>query len=66
MLLPLELFIADYPWKMIGFILLYVIVLIIACRNNLKDYVRSRAYEGNARRKVRGKEHGKIRDKKKD
>jgi len=61
MLLPLELFIADYPWKMIGFILLYVILLIFACRDNLKDYVRTRAYEGN----VRGKVQGEVQEKKK-
>ncbi|HWT74458.1 MAG TPA: glycerol-3-phosphate acyltransferase [Mobilitalea sp.] len=46
MLLPLELFIGNYPWKMIVFAILYAILILFACRNNLLEYVKARAYQG--------------------
>jgi len=49
LLLPLELFIADYPIKMIGFILIYALVIVYACRSNVKDFIDKRAYQGRAK-----------------
>lgn len=46
MLLPLELFIADYPMDMILFVLMYALVILFACRHNLMEYIKSRAYYG--------------------
>ncbi|MDF2942158.1 MAG: glycerol-3-phosphate acyltransferase [Herbinix sp.] len=51
MLLPLELFIDDYSWLTIGFIFLYMLILVFACRDNLKDYLQSRAYQGKGKGK---------------
>lgn len=49
MLLPLELFIADYPSEMIGFIILYALVIVYACRSNIRDFINIRAYQGRAK-----------------
>lgn len=46
-LLPFELFISNYSWRWIGFILGYALVILFACRSNLKEYVRDRAYQGH-------------------
>lgn len=47
MLLPLVLFIADYHIKMIAFMILYAFLISYACRENLKDYIKTRAYQGS-------------------
>lgn len=49
MLLPFELFIADYPWKVICFMLLYMLVIVYACRSNLEDFINKRAYQGKTK-----------------
>jgi glycerol-3-phosphate acyltransferase PlsY len=46
MLLPLELFIADYKGSVITFITIYTLVILFACRSNLKEYVQNRALQG--------------------
>lgn len=45
-LLPVALFIGDYTLQMILFIVLYAIIIFIACRDNLMDYLKVRAYQG--------------------
>jgi len=46
LLLPLAVFIENYSMKMVVFMLLYAVVISIACRDNLKDYLNTRAYNG--------------------
>jgi glycerol-3-phosphate acyltransferase PlsY len=48
MILPLELFIFDYSSISVFFFLLYMLLLVFACRSNLKDYIRTRAYQGKS------------------
>lgn len=45
-LLPFELFVWDYPWQMIFFVFLYALVIVFACRDNLREYLNTRAYHG--------------------
>ena len=45
-LLPLELFVGDYSWQMVCFFLAYAIIIMYACRSNLKEYIKTRAYQG--------------------
>jgi hypothetical protein len=56
MLLPLELFIADYPWQKVYFYIIYMLVLVFACRSNLVDYIRTRAYQGKGTRREKENE----------
>ncbi len=49
-LLPLELFILDYSSELVLFFLLYVIVLLYACRINIKEYLKERAYHGGRKK----------------
>lgn len=49
-LLPVELFILDYPPVVILFFLLYMLTIIYACRDNLKDFLKERAYQGRRRK----------------
>jgi glycerol-3-phosphate acyltransferase PlsY len=51
MLLPLELFIADYPIVMVVYFFLYMLVIIYACRNNFREYINERAYQGKGKGK---------------
>lgn len=52
MLLPLILFVWNYPWQMIIFVILYAIVILYACRDNLKEYLKTRAYLGKHKDKT--------------
>lgn len=45
-LLPLELFILGYQASMVLFYLLFTIVIVFAGRNNIKEYILDRAYQG--------------------
>ncbi len=49
--LPLELFIADFPLRVILFFLFYATIILVTCRSNLKDYIKERAYQGSQRKK---------------
>jgi glycerol-3-phosphate acyltransferase PlsY len=46
MFLPFELFIFDYPYKIIIFFILYAVLIIFACRSNFQEFIRQRAYHG--------------------
>lgn len=46
MLLPLELFIADYSMNMILFVVIYALLILYACKDNMKEYIQSQAYQG--------------------
>jgi glycerol-3-phosphate acyltransferase PlsY len=59
MLLPLELFIADYPLQKVYFFIIYMLVLVFACRSNLVDYIRTRAYQGKGTRREKENEKNK-------
>lgn len=50
-LLPLEIFIFDFPMTMIIFFVVYTILIIFACRGNFKEYINERAYQGKGREK---------------
>jgi glycerol-3-phosphate acyltransferase PlsY len=50
MILPLELFISDYSWQEILFTLTYTVVILYACRSNLKEYIQDKAYQKRKRR----------------
>jgi glycerol-3-phosphate acyltransferase PlsY len=59
MILPLELFIFDYSSKTVFFFLLYMLLLVFACRSNLKDYIRTRAYQGKSGKREKENQKGK-------
>jgi len=44
--LPFELFIFDYPYKIIFFFILYAALIVFACRSNLQEFIKERAYHG--------------------
>lgn len=44
--LPFELFIFDYPYKIIFFFILYAVLIVFACRSNLQEFIKERAYHG--------------------
>lgn len=44
--LPFELFIFDYPYKVIIFFIIYAALIAFACRSNLKEFIKARAYHG--------------------
>lgn len=49
-LLPVELFILDYPPFVILFFLLYMIAIIYACKETLRDFLKERAYQGRRKK----------------
>lgn len=51
MLLPFEMFLADYPTVMIIYFLFFMLLIIFACRNNFKEYLKERAYQGKGKDK---------------
>ncbi len=53
---PLELFFADFPLRLVIFSLGYAIVIIYACRSNVKEYIKTKAMEGRTyKRKKRNR-----------
>lgn len=46
LLLPLELFVADYSLLLVFFSLLFAVLIIFACRTNVQEYIKVRAYQG--------------------
>lgn len=46
MFLPLELFIFDFSYKVILFFILYAALIIFACRSNMQEFIKDRAYHG--------------------
>lgn len=44
--LPLVLFIFDYPYRTIIFFIFYAALIIFACRSNLREFIKDRAYHG--------------------
>ncbi len=44
LLFPLELFLADYSMAVVLFTLIYAVLIIYACRSNVKEYIKDRAY----------------------
>ena len=44
-LFPLELFFADYSFSTILFGVAYAVLIIYACRSNVKDYLKDKAYQ---------------------
>ncbi len=55
LILPLELFFADFSPVLIYFSLIYAAILIFACRSNVMEYIRTKALEGNAPKKKKKK-----------
>lgn len=55
LLLPLELFFADSSLLLICFSLTYAAVIIYACRSNVIEYIRTRAFEGRYPKKDKKK-----------
>jgi glycerol-3-phosphate acyltransferase PlsY len=53
--LPLELFIFDYPLLIVIYFILFIIVIIYACRGNFTDYIKERAYHGKTGDKKKNK-----------
>lgn len=48
MILPLELFIFDFSYRTIIFFILYAFLIEFACRSNLQEFIRERAYHGRS------------------
>jgi len=48
MILPLELFIFDFSYRTIIFFILYAFLIVFACRSNLQEFIRERAYHGRS------------------
>ncbi len=46
LIFPLELFFADFSLRQVYFSLGYAIVIIYACRSNVKEYIKTKALEG--------------------
>jgi len=46
MFLPFGMFIFDYSYMAIVFFILYATLILFACRSNLKDFIKDRAYHG--------------------
>ena len=44
LLFPLELFLADYPMVVVLFAVAYSALIIYACRSNMKEYLKEKAY----------------------
>lgn len=44
LIFPLELFFADYSIIVVMFAIAYSVVIIYACRSNIKEYIKDRAY----------------------
>lgn len=61
MILPLELFVFDYSSKTVFFFIVYMLLLVFACRNNLKDYILTRAYQGKSGKREKENQKGKYR-----
>lgn len=51
MLIPLWLFIADFPILNIVFFILYALLILSACRSNLYEFIHDRAYQGSKHKK---------------
>ncbi len=46
LIFPLELFFADFSLWLVSFSLGYAIIIIYACRSNVKEYIQTKALEG--------------------
>lgn len=46
LIFPLELFFADFSLRLVYFSLGYAIIIIYACRSNVKEYIQTKALEG--------------------
>ncbi len=44
LLFPLELFLTDYPMIVVLFSIAYAVLIIYACRSNVKEYLKEKAY----------------------
>ncbi len=51
LIFPLELFFADFSFLMVYFSLGYAIIIIYACRSNVKEYIQTKALEGSIPKK---------------
>lgn len=50
-LLPLELFVADYSTTVVLFVILDALLILYACRDNLKEFINKRAFQGTRKKK---------------
>ncbi len=48
---PLELFFADFSLLLVYFSLGYAVIIIFACRSNVKEYIQTKALEGSIPKK---------------
>lgn len=52
LILPIVLYFRNYSWQMIGFAVLYALVINYACRWNWKDYISKKGHRNNKKDKL--------------